>query len=310
MMGKKNLSKPEFLYTLRKLFSFIIKTVQKLGYKMGLKDKLLLEKLKEIKRLYEQASKEGGTESTLSEIRASKIIMPIHDYIKAELIAQGVNPLKITPRLNHSKPEIKLIGFLKGKNQDIVVLPDAPKSEKITEGVLIGGIDTIGKNLTNKTLSINIRSQLSSIAKNFDTLYERTFAEALNLHLRCPKLIMGEVYLIPLIAYDPDIRGKGKLGFKEVLPAAKYIASFAELNNRGINEEGDVYKYERVCLLIIDFRTDPPKIINDIQELVKENVLTKELAEKLTLRGLTIRDFVSDILEVYKKRHGSLDPLK
>ena len=51
--------------------------------------------------------------------------MPIHDYVKEELIAHGVNPNKIFPPHNKTKPEIKLIGFLKGKNQDIVVLPHA-----------------------------------------------------------------------------------------------------------------------------------------------------------------------------------------
>jgi len=266
--------------------------------------------LKEIKRLYEEASQSRGTEGTLSEIRASKLIMPIHDYIKEELIAHGVNPNKIFPPLNRTKPEIKLIGFLKGKNQDITVLPGPKEEETIEEGVLVGEIDKVGKRITNKTLSINVRSQLSSIAKNFDTLYERTFAEPLNLHLKNKKLVMGEVYLIPLIAYDPDRRGDSQMAFREKLPVFKYISSFQALNNRGINDDGNEYKYERVCLLIVDFRQDPPKIINDVQELVAGGFIDEDMAKKITLKGLTIKDFVSDILEIYKKRHGSIDALK
>jgi len=276
---------------------------------MGQRDELLIENLAEIKRLNEEASLAGG-DSTMNQIRASKLIMPIHEYIKAELIAQGVNPAKIFPPLGQSKPEIKLIGFLKGKNQDITVLPTTPTPEEIEEGVMMGETDKIGKEITSKALSINVRSQLSSIAKNFDTLYERTFAEALNLHLRCPNLVTGEVYLIPVVAYDPDTRGNETVTFKEILPASKYIASFTEINNRGINEEGEAYKYERVCLLIVDFRENTPKIINDVNELVELGILNQEKADKLSLTGLTIKDFVSDILKIYEQRHGSLDPLK
>ena len=276
---------------------------------MGMKDDLLQENLTEIKRLNGEASLAGG-DSTINQIRASKLIMPIHEYIKAELIAQGINPSKIFPPLGHSKPEIKLIGFLKGKNQDITVLPTTPTPEEIEEGVMMGEIDKVGKENTGKALSINVRSQLSSIAKNFDTLFERTFAEALNLHLRCPNLVTGEVYLVPVIAYDPDNRGNGEITFREKLPASKYIASFTELNNRGINEQGEGYKYERVCLLIVDFRENPPKIISEVNELVELGLLTEEESNKLSLSGLTIKDFVSDILKIYEQRHGSLDPLK
>lgn len=276
---------------------------------MGRKDDLLSEKLKEIKNRYEEASKRG-TEGTLSAIRASKLIMPIHEYIKAELIAQGVNPSKIFPGLNKTKPEIKLTGFLKEKHQDITIMPSYPKPEVIKEGPLIGEIDKIGKKLTDKSLSINVRSQLSSIGKNFDTLYERTFAEALNLHVRCPKLVMGEVYLVPLKAYDPDKRGNRQIKFKEKLPLVKYIRSFQALNNRGVNEKRNEYKYERVCLLIIDFTPEIPKIINDVSDLVKDGLITEKDTKNTSLKGLTIGNFVSDILKIYKDRHGSLDPLK
>lgn len=274
---------------------------------MGLKDDLLLEKLKEIKNLYEEASKRG-TKGTLSAIRASKLIMPIHEYIKEELIAQGINPSKIFPRLNRTKPEIKLTGFLKEKNQDITILPYSPKPEELKDGPLIGKTDKIGKELTNKSLSINVRSQLSSIAKNFDTLYERTFAEALNLHVRCPNLVMGEVYLVPLKAYDPDKRGNRKIKFKEKLPLVKYIKAFQALNDRGAHEESNEYKYERVCLLIIDFTPEIPNIINDVKDLLKEGLITEKDAGNISLKGLTINDFISDILKIYKERHGSLNP--
>ena len=168
----------------------------------------LKSKLKEIKILYEQTIKSGGRDGVHSLIRSQKLIGIIHDYIKQELISYGISKDKIFPRLNETKPELRMSGFLKEKKQDISIISGKFKKETIKEGVLIGKIDKIGKDIMNTSISINVRSQLSSLGKNFDTLYERTFAEALNLHLRTNKLIMGEVYMIPLVAYDPKKMAK------------------------------------------------------------------------------------------------------
>jgi len=65
------------------------------------------------------------------------------------------------------------------------------------EGLLRETNDYYGKDYTEKIISINVRSQFSSLAKNFDTLYERTIAEAQNLHVRCSKMCLGEVYMMP-----------------------------------------------------------------------------------------------------------------
>ncbi len=70
------------------------------------------------------------------------------------------------------------------------------------EGLLDDVIDEFGEKFTTETIAINIRSQISSIQKNFDTLYERTTSEAINLHDRCPKMCLGEVYMIAVPEYD------------------------------------------------------------------------------------------------------------
>lgn len=261
-----------------------------------------------IKKMYEEAIKNRGRDGVHSLIRSQRLIYCIHEFIKYELIRQGVDKGKIYPTLGLSTPEIKMAGFLKRKNQDISILPKKPKSEIIEEGVLIGERDYIGKDLMNISISINIRSQLSSLSKNFDTLFERTFAEALNLHLRSPKLIMGEVYMVPLIAYDPDKIERLEIAWKEYLPIS-YIPAFQALNNR--KDYNDVeYKYERVCLLVIDFREDIPKIIHSSQDFIDEGLMGKGLAQKYSMDNLGIESFVGDILSIYKKRHKSLYLLK
>lgn len=270
--------------------------------------KQLKEKLKEIKRLYEEAIKEGGRKAVLSLIRSQRLIGIIHRYIKEQLISFGVSPSKIYPGINRATPELSMAGFLKKKKQDISIISGKFKKEEIKKGALMGKTDNIGKDVMDKGISINVRSQLSSLAKNFDTLYERTFAEALNLHLRSPKLVMGEVYMISLVAYDPDKINKGKIGWKEKLPI-KYIPAFRELNDRE-SHETDEYKYERVSLLIVDFREEEPKIVISSEDLSKMGWIKKEEIDTFSLEGLDIKNFVKDLLHAYKKRHGDLSLLK
>src|SRR5690606_16476811 len=101
-------------------------------------------------------------------------------------------------------------------------------------------------------LSVNVRSQLSSVSKNFDTLYERTFAESLNFHLRFPRMVLGEVYLINLKEYNSDHASINQVSFKNSQYIEKYILAFQALNDR-INIDDPLYKYERIALLIVDF---------------------------------------------------------
>jgi len=271
-------------------------------------DTTITNALENIKKEYENAIKTDGSKGAHSMIRSQKMIRHIHEFIKNELISNGINPDKINPRLCKSKGEISLTGFLKSKKQDVTVLPDRPKPETINDGFLIGKTDKVGKDLSSKSISINIRSQLSSLGKNFDSLYERTFAEAINLHGRTPELVMGEVYMVPLIAYNPDEIKSKKIAFNEKLPA-NYIPSFRALNGR-TNVNSEEYKYERVCLLIVDFRNRRPKIITKVNELVKEGIVPRNKKDKFSLVGLDIQNFVSDLLKSYKKRHGSLRALE
>ena len=136
-----------------------------------------------IKKSIEDAIIENGTVGKNNLIRTQKPIKLLHEVVKSELIKKNINPRRIRPLTENSAGELDLAGFFKKKNQDVCVIPDniEMKPEKLDfEGILYGQNDIYGKEFTERTLSINARSQLSSSAKNFDTLYERTFAEALN----------------------------------------------------------------------------------------------------------------------------------
>lgn len=273
---------------------------------MSNKDELLENVLINIKKDYENAIINGGEPQVHSLIRSQNLINYLHEYVKTKLVLEGIPQHIIFPPLKSSKPEIKLSGFLKTKNQDITVLGLHPQNEIIERGVLKGKKDKISKHTMDVSLSINVRSQLSSLAKNFDTLFERTFAESLNLHLRSPELVMGELYMVPLFAYDPKKIQKNEIGWKEQLPIEKYIPAFSELNNRK-DTATDHYKYERVSLLIVDFREEIPVEINTNKKLLDTGLVTEEQLGNIDLNELNTSNLVSDLLNCYKERHGSID---
>jgi len=233
----------------------------------------------------------NGNSAKEALIRSQRTINYIHDFVKNEFVKTGVNKEKIYPSIGKTVPEIKLNGFLKSKNQDIVIIPDKN---------LLNKIDKSTPN-NKRILSVNVRSQLSSLKKNIDTLYERTFAEALNLHLSCPKQCLGEVYLIPTHEYDDQAMKKNKVEFKGISKIEDYIRIFQAINNR-TSPEGNEYKYERVCLLIVDFREENPKLYSKIEELIKDELVNENT--NINLDSLTIENFASDLLKIYSERFG------
>jgi hypothetical protein len=248
-------------------------------------------------------------------IRSSSLIKHIHNVIKTDLINNGVHPSLVNPSKDYLEKvisptrraynrarklydkELKIAGKLKTKKQDISVVPDNIHVNPMTltlSTMLNGYHDIFGDTLTEAILSINVRSQLSSIEKNFDTLYERTFAESLNLHLRCPNMVLGEVYLLPVKEYSDS----SPVTFSTT-NIEKYIEAFQAINARAGATDDD-YKYERCCLLLIDFDRRVPKIYNTVQELINDGFLNA--TTQCTMANLDYQNFITDILRIYSTR--------
>jgi hypothetical protein len=256
------------------------------------------------KHLIESAIIEGGVSAKEAIIRSSKPINNIHDAIKSDFIRNGIEPHRIHPRLGGTCPELKLAGFIKQKNQDVCVEPKGyiPEAETLSEGILRESTDKYGKEFTERTISINIRSQMSSLAKNFDTLYERTIAESQNLHVRCPMMALGEVYMIPVKEYDAAAMKKNEVKFIAKIGAVeKYIKSFQAINGRP-DHTREEYKYERVCLLLVDFEQTPAKIYSHNQELYDDGLLDSN--SDAVIDQLSWVNFTTSILSTYKTRFG------
>ncbi len=265
----------------------------------------LQQAIHNFKTLIEESIITGGEEGKQAMIRSSRPILNLHEAVKSELIKNGVNGKLIFPPISARIPEMKLAGSLKQKNQDVCVIPSFEKKvEVLKEGLLQDTIDEYGERFTERTISINIRSQISSIQKNFDTLYERTLSEAINLHDRCPKMCLGEVYMIAIPEYDDkEIKNK-KVAFKKINQAtvSKYIKSFLAINARKGTEK-NFYQYEKACLLIVDFSQSPVKIYNNNDELIADGLLPE--ATTLNFSELSWNNFIPDLLSIYAERFGT-----
>jgi len=290
-------------------------------------DPLLISTLKDIKHDYEYAITQGwditkkgrevhvtaGRKALTSLIRSQKLINYLHEYVKEKLKENGIDESKIFPALGKSRGEIELYGYLKSKRQDILVMPKLPEKRKnrkkgeskfleyvVNGGVIDGEKEKHKFTTLEKSLSINIRSQLSKTAGNFSTMVERQYAESMNLHMRFKKLVMGEIYLMPIMGNDYKKAAKKVVNWNEKFPI-KIIPLFRELNKR-TKTNTDFYKYERNCLLLVDFRKKTPKVFSTAKELKKLGFIKDE--QKYSMEGLGIDTFFDDILAIYKKRHG------
>lgn len=220
---------------------------------------------------------ENGLKAREALIRSEKLIQKIHELVKVslnkELQDDGFTGFNMHPPLGKPSPEKDVWGLLKKKKQDVVVLFEEAMKEKIIEGPLKGDYDLLGKKSTKNSIVIGVRSQLSSIDKNFDTLMERAFAETMNLRLRHTHLIMGEVYLIPVREYDEQEMKKNKIAFKAKLTnVEKFISIFNGISGRkDHNDILESYKYEKSALILVDFSKSPVKIYQTLDELKKDN---------------------------------------
>lgn len=256
------------------------------------------------KSLIEGSIVEGGDKGKEAMIRSSRPILNLHEAVKSELIKAGVDKDLIFPPLNNRTPELKLAGSRKQKNQDVCVVSNHEKAEEILkEGLLEDVVDEFGEKFTERTIAINVRSQISSIQKNFDTLHERTTSEAINLHDRCPKMCLGEVYMVAVPEYDDKEIKNYSVIFKKLNQAmvVKYIKSFQAINNRKIIEK-NFYQYEKVCLLIVDFSKQPSKIYHSTEELKQDGLIPEN--SMIDFSELSWKKFVPDLLKVYNERFG------
>ena len=256
--------------------------------------------------IYNDRHYENGQQAKQALIRSQNLIMKIHEVVKISLdceLKKFTENYTIHPPLGRSKPELVVSGFIKSKKQDIVVLfgKDEENPEVIREGPLSGATNSIGKKRSENSIVIGVRSQLSSVEKNFDTIMERTFAETLNLRLRLPRLVMGEVYLLPVVEYDDQAMKQNCIEWKNGhTPVRKFINTLMGITHRD-NTANEIYKYERSALILVDIRQSPPQIFLTLEELKKAGYLSSDFEANFDL--LSPKNFASDIVSSHRQHH-------
>jgi hypothetical protein len=254
---------------------------------------------------YKGEPKEHGRAAKNALIRSHTLIEGIHMVAKqsiADELSQRDIDFEIYPPLESSKPELKLTGFIKGKKQDVTVLLEDPNEEIIESGPLEGNADPVGEDASEKSLVVNVRSQLTSIDKNFDTLMERAFAETLNLRLRLPDICIGEVYLLPINAYDDEEMKNDNIAWKDDCVAVeRFIKTFNAIT--GVEEgERNLYKYDRSALVLVDFQKDPPDLITSKEDLIATGSVDSDFEQEFA--ELSPVNFAQDIVDSFLERRS------
>lgn len=221
---------------------------------------------------YNGTSYQNGQKAKEALIRSQTLIFNVHESVKQSFHKILVNSTShhwtVHPPLNQTNPELKIYGKLKGKDQDIVFLRTPRNNTIIDDGPNVGEIDTVGIEATKRSIIIGVRSQMSSVDKNFDTLMERAFAETLNLRLRAPVITMGEVYILPIEELDDQAMLENKVVFcGRKVKVDKFIRTFNSFSGRTDLRLDDQYKYDASALVLVDFKQTPPKIIFNKDDL-------------------------------------------
>ncbi len=270
----------------------------------------LSESLEIIKASIEDVIRSAGAVGKTSLITSQQIVNLLHETIKSSLVAEGVNATNIRPSIGSANPEITLAGFLKFKKQDVCIFPNnlQPRQELLDfNGMFNTGItEPYGELFTEHILSINVRTQLSSLGNNVDTMFERTYAEPLNLHRRVPKMVLGEMYLISVRELNSAQIAQNIPMYSSFTQATarqleRYIKGFAALNMRKSQRDDD-FKYERVALIIADFSQNPVKIYSTTQQLIQDNLLPPNSTAMMD--NLQFDGFARTLLDSYEQRFG------
>lgn len=206
----------------------------------------------ELRKLLTEMKKvhSAGERSGYNEaVRTQRFIRMLHEWALSQLKKAGI---KETDKIK-ILTETKVPGYFKLKNVDILV------QHEIAGPILI----------------LSVKSLMSSITNNFTNTYEGMIGDVIGLHERYPYLIMCHLFLMPKEVLKRD----------ETFPIEYYARLLGKINGRK-DETDDVKKYERIALLLVDFKQDSPEIVNNIP------------ADK----SLRIETYFDDLSSLYKDR--------
>ena len=222
-----------------------------------------IKMLNEMRRLYK--------EDPLKAVRSKSMIQCLENYIKNELESQLNSNGKRDLKVNH---EVRIFHAEKMKSVDISVIHP--------EG---GPLITVG-----------VRSQNSSLAKNMNTYYQDIIGECVGVQSRYPMSVHAYVYTIP-----KEVIMEGKVS-KEIINHKKYAELLNSLGGRSKLNDLD-YKnalllnktvYDYMSFFVVDYKAEPIKTFKKWEEEGFDNLTD---IEKLP----------GELIKTFKKRFHFLD---
>jgi hypothetical protein len=158
-------------------------------------------------------------------VRGQNFIKLLHAYCIEELKSRGLNLKGM-----ELKGEIKVLTSHKFKDVDVSIVHP-------TSGPL---------------LIIGVRSQMSSLSKNFLNYYEMEIGDVAAIHERYPLCVVGLLYLHPTTSILP---GKEK----ETFDFARAEKMFSLIAGRERASDSHTH-YEEIAYLRVDFAKNPPEV--------------------------------------------------
>lgn len=112
---------------------------------------------------------------------------------------------------------------------------------------------------------------------------------------------------MPLWGYDQAKHEKGSISRTENWNRTKYVKSFEMVNLRSSSLD-KVWKFERICMLLVDFEHDPPLPIIGLPEKSLDPALFPGLDVTRVWKCLDYKDFFKDLVGQARKRYPECIP--
>jgi hypothetical protein len=214
------------------------------------------ECLEEMKTIYWQ--------DPVAAVRSQSFIQTLHKYIEEDLND------RISPKARRNGVKVvreaRLFGSYKAKDVDVAVIHPV-------NGPLI---------------TVGVRSQMSSVAKNALTYYQDIIGESISLQERFPMTTMGYVYLHPY---------KEPIADKKIPDHKRWAQLYANIGKRDDRlYKNQIGSYDQFAYMIVDFDDPQLEIRDDIIKNAIPDVdlqistLTNRLIDTFTSRNIWLED--------------------
>ena len=181
-------------------------------------------------------------------VRGQNFIKKLHDYCAEELSDRGFTG-GLKPRA-----EVKVLTSHKFKDIDIAIVHP-------TSGPL---------------LVIGVRSQMSSLSKNFLNYYEMEVGDVSAIHERYPLCVVGLLYLHPMKSILPGNK-------KESFDFDRAEKMFSLISGRQKSSDPQAH-YEEIAYMRVNFHKNPPTL--DQKFPTSENLKIDNFFDKLLQKNI------------------------